>query len=158
MPASNQTLSEVDGLTQLSFVIQQMLERRVTEHNLSLIQIRLLGVLRDREPTMTALATLLGLDKSSVSGLVDRAQRRGLVERIPAPDDRRASLVRLTDPGRAIATEVAGRFADDISALLSGLPRGERKTLSQLVSKLLTTLATAQGVDLFDTASSPNSP
>ena len=72
-------LSTVDGLAQLSFLTLGLLERRAGEHAISIIQTRLLGVLRDRTPTMNELATLLGLDKSSATGLVDRAERRGLV-------------------------------------------------------------------------------
>ena len=41
-----------------------LLERRAAEHDLSLIQTRLPGVLRDRTPTMNELARFLGLDKS----------------------------------------------------------------------------------------------
>src|SRR5579862_7310644 len=74
-------LSTVDGLAQLSFLIHRALERRAAERDMSIIQMRLLGVLRDRRPTINELGRLLGLDKSSVSGLVDRAQRRGLVAR-----------------------------------------------------------------------------
>jgi len=72
-------LSPVDGLAQLSFVIQGLLERQAVAHDLTMAQVRLLGVLRDRTPTMLELARLLGLDKSSTTGLVDRAARRGLV-------------------------------------------------------------------------------
>ncbi len=46
---------------------------------------------------MNELAELLGLDKSSTSGLVDRAQRRGLVRRVPSQLDRRSVRVRLTE-------------------------------------------------------------
>src|ERR1700749_4966555 len=97
-------LSPVDGLAQLSFVIQGMLERRAAGHHLSLAQVRLLGVLRDRMPTMNELARRLGLDKSSTTGLVDRAERRGLVARVPSATDRRSGLVRPTDEGGAFVS------------------------------------------------------
>src|ERR1700743_633317 len=111
-------LSPVDGLAQLSFLVQRMLERRAAEHDLSLIQTRLLGVLRDRRPTINELVELLGLDKSSVSGLVGRAERRGLVQRTPSTVDRRSVLVSLTDDGRALVDEVAARFAAEVETLL----------------------------------------
>jgi len=63
-------LSAVDGLVQLSFLVQNALTRRAVDHGLSLIQTRLLGILRDREPGMNELATLLELDKSSITGLI----------------------------------------------------------------------------------------
>ena len=151
-PAARKQLSLVDGLAQLSFLIQGLLERRAAEHHLSIVQTRLLGVLRDRTPTMNELARFLGLDKSSVTGLVDRAERRGLVARVPSATDRRAVLVSLTDEGRSFVSQAAGAFEADVSALLSRLPPRERETLSRIVSRLLVTHASDRGIDLFATA------
>ena len=55
---------------------------------------------RDREPTMQELARLLDSDKSSVTGLVDRAEKRALVQRMPSTDDHRVIRVSLTSSGR----------------------------------------------------------
>lgn len=145
-------LSTVDGLAQLSFVVLSTLERRAGEHELSIAQTRLLGVLRDRRPTMIELAGLLGLDKSSVTGLVDRAQRRGLVVRVPSSEDRRSVRVALSDHGRRLVGEVAGGFAHDISQLLAALDPGQRELLSTLVSQVLVAHAGARGIDLFAVA------
>ena len=145
-------LSPVDGLAQLSFLVQGMLERRAAEHDLSMVQTRLLGVLRDRTPTMNELARFLGLDKSSVTGLVDRAERRGLVARVPSAADRRAVLVSLTDQGRSLVSAAAAGFGSDISALLGHLPARDQETLSRLVSRLLVAQAADQGIDLFATS------
>jgi len=125
--------------------------RHAAEHSLSLVQTRLLGVLRDREPTMNELARLLELDKSSVTGLVDRAERRCLVERIPSPADGRAVLVRISDEGRSLVSQVSVRFEADVSKMLDCLPVSDRDALSRLVSRLLVAHATNQGVDLFAT-------
>ena len=144
-------LSSADGLAQLSFLIHAILERRAREQDLSIIQLRLLGVLRDRKPTMNELARLLGLDKSSVTGLIDRAERRGLVMRVPSATDRRAVLVSLTDHGRSLAAAGAARFEADITLLLEHLPPADRDALSQLISRLLVAHATAQGIDMFAT-------
>jgi MarR family transcriptional regulator, lower aerobic nicotinate degradation pathway regulator len=148
-----QQLAPVDGLAQLSFLIHGMLERRAAEHDLSMIQTRLLGVLRDRRPTMNELARLLGLDKSSVTGLVDRAERRGLVMRVPSAKDRRAVLVSLTDDGRSLVSQAAVSFEADVSALLDRLPPRDRATLSRLISRLLVAQAAGQGIDLFPVGS-----
>jgi DNA-binding MarR family transcriptional regulator len=142
-------LDPVDGLAQLSFVIMGLLERRAAEHDLSVPATRLLGVLRDREPTMQQLARLLELDKSSVTGLVDRAERRGLVARVPSPSDKRAVLVRLTDDGRSLVSATAGLFATDVTAMLGHLSGRDRATLSRLVSRLLVAHAAGRGIDLF---------
>lgn len=144
-----QRLSPVDGLAQLSFVIQEILERLAAEHDISIIQARLLGVLRDREPTMNELARLLGLEKSSVTGLVDRAERRGLVARVPSSTDGRAVLVTLTAEGRSLVSSVSGDFEDEVSTMLRRLPARDREALSRLVSRLLVAHAADHDVDLF---------
>jgi MarR family transcriptional regulator, lower aerobic nicotinate degradation pathway regulator len=155
-PATQQELSPADGLAQLSFLVQGILERRAREYDLSIIQVRLLGVLRDRMPTMNELARLLGLDKSSVSGLVDRAERRGLVERVPSAADRRAVLVCLTDRGRSLASAGAARFDVDISLLLERLPPSGRDALSRLITRLLVAYAADAGIELFASRQTEN--
>jgi MarR family transcriptional regulator, lower aerobic nicotinate degradation pathway regulator len=145
-------LSPVDGLAQLSFLTIGLLERRAGEHQLSVVQTRLLGVLRDRTPTMNELATLLGLDKSSATGLVDRAERRGLVRRVASNADRRVVLVDLTDAGRALVAEVSGGFASDVGTLLERLSPSDRSVLVGLVSRLLVADADAHDVSLFPVA------
>src|SRR3954463_8781947 len=77
----------LDDLAQLAFVLQGTLERVADEFELSLVQLRLLGILRDREPGMLELSKFLTLDKSSVTGLVSRAEKRELVRRKSAPAD-----------------------------------------------------------------------
>jgi len=106
---------------------------------------------------MNELARLLDLDKSSVTGLVDRAQRRGLVVRAPSAADRRAALVRLTGHGRALAAAGAARFEADISLLLERLPPADRDVLSRLISRLLVAHASDHGFDLFATIDTGNS-
>jgi DNA-binding MarR family transcriptional regulator len=150
--ATDQQLSSVDGLAQLSFLTIGLLERRAGEHRISVIQTRLLGVLRDRTPTMHELAALLGVDKSSATGLVDRAQRRGLVTRVPSSADGRVVLVDLTEAGRALVAEVSTGFESEVETLLQRLPPPDRAELARLVSRLLVAHADAHGVDLFPVA------
>ncbi len=149
-------MSTVDGLAQLSFLVQGLLERRASEHDLSIIQTRLLGVLRDRQPTMNELAKLLQLDKSSVSGLVDRAERRGHVVRVPSSTDRRSVLVTLTVEGRSLVLRAAARFEADVTALLDPISRSDRARLSELVSHILVANASRIGVDLFPSSTAPD--
>ncbi len=129
-------LGIVDALAQLTFLVQGRLARHAAAHDLSMIQTRLLGVLHDRVPTMQELARLLELDKSSVSGLVDRAEKRGLVSRIPSSDDRRAVGVNLTSSGRRVVSGVVGAFQADIAAATRCLSVTERKQLSTLATRI----------------------
>ena len=147
-------LDPVDALAQVSFLVQGALERRAGEHGLSLIQTRLLGILRDRTPTMNELAELLGLDKSSTSGLVNRAQRRGFVRRVPSQLDRRSVRVRLTDQGRELVRDVSALFAIDIAAMLAPLAAEAQAELTTHLSRMVVAHAASHGVDLFATGTS----
>ncbi len=95
---------DCDALAQLSFLVHNALAEIAGEHELSIVQTRLLGILRDREPSMIELGRHLGLDKSSVTGLVDRAQRRGLVTRTVSATDRRSYQVSSRRPGGSSPT------------------------------------------------------
>ncbi len=148
-------LGLIDSLVQLSFLIQATLTRIAAAYELSVVQIRLLGALRDRRPGMNELATLLGLDKSSVTGLVDRAERRGLLKRSVSSRDRRVYEVGLTARGRAIADRVGAEFACEAGRLTQGLEPREQKLLSELITAVLLTDAGERGIELFPTRSSP---
>jgi DNA-binding MarR family transcriptional regulator len=97
---------------------------------------RLLGILRDREPGTLVLARYLELDKSSVTGLVDRAERRGLVERVADPDDGRAVRIRLTRGGRALVTKGVAEMSDELAATTADLTDPQRHRLSALLSRI----------------------
>lgn len=129
-------LGIVDALVQLSFAVQGVLARVADGYELSLVQVRLLGVLRDCEPSMMELASFLSLDKSSVTGLVDRAERRGLVRRTTPPEDCRTVHVALTDRGRELAQAFAAQVERDLVVLVEPLSAAERKRLSVLASRV----------------------
>jgi DNA-binding MarR family transcriptional regulator len=136
-PEPFEDLGIADALAQLSFLVQATLARRAGVQDLSMIQVRLLGVLRDREPTMNQIASLLGLDKSSVTGLVARASERGLVARKASDRDRRTTHVSLTARGRKLAQQLTRQFESDVTALTETLTARERATLSSLASQVV---------------------
>ncbi|MFD1887165.1 MarR family winged helix-turn-helix transcriptional regulator [Paenibacillus wenxiniae] len=127
----------VDHLVQLTYLIQTILLEAGAEHELSFIQIRLLGILRDREPGMQELAHHLNLDKSSVTGLINRAERRDMVERVPSPTDRRSFSVRLTDKGKDIVRTVGDEIERRIHNAARNLTEAERVQLTTLSAKML---------------------
>ncbi|MFD0691897.1 MarR family winged helix-turn-helix transcriptional regulator [Actinomadura fibrosa] len=135
--AHDDGLDIVDGLVQLSFEVQAVLARVAADLDLSLAQVRLLGILRDRDAEMLQLAAHLGLDKSSVTGLVSRAERRELVRRVPSPRDGRAVLVTLTPRGRRLTRDGEQRIRGAIRALTAGLDQHEQDTLTALAARIL---------------------
>ena len=124
----------VDALAQLSWHVQSSIGDAAAARGVSLTQLRLLGILRDRQPEMLALARYLRLDKSSVSGLVTRAESRGLVERIPLANDGRRVAVRLTAIGRALAVELEADVEKHLAPLIDGMSDAQRSALVALVA------------------------
>ena len=134
-----QTLSThelIGALARASLAVQQTFERAAATHGIPPTQARLLGTLSDRAPTINELAELLGLDKSSTSGLVDRAQGRGLVRRVPSQLDRRSVRVRVTDQGRALADEVDSHFQNALASMLDAVPAQDHAVLAAHLNAL----------------------
>lgn len=123
----------VDALVRTTFEVAGVLTRIGGEHDLSLTQLRVLGILRDRRARITDLAAYLGLDKSTMSGLIDRAQRRGLLTRGKNPEDGRVVEVYMTPAG----LELVQRVGDDIQrALAPATGRLDPEQLDRLVNLL----------------------
>jgi DNA-binding MarR family transcriptional regulator len=132
------TPSEVrDSLVQVSFTVIALLSQVAAANDLSLTQLRVLAILRDREPKMAELAAFLGLDPSSVSGLVDRAVARGLVRRAASSDDGRAVRVSLTPDGRRLAELGTGEAGALLAPMLGRLGSVDQKRLTALLDRLL---------------------
>ncbi len=143
-------LGLVDGLAQLTFAVQGALGRIAAAHDLSVVQARLLGILRDRRPTLKELAGFLQLDKSSVTGLVDRAEQRGLVERSPSPDDGRSVQVSLTAAGQDLVDRATSAFDREIADLVADLSPAQRSRLSATATVVVARDARRRGIDIFD--------
>jgi DNA-binding MarR family transcriptional regulator len=133
-PASTET---IDSLVQVSFTVIALLSRVAAEHDLSLTQMRVLAILRDHEPTMAELAVYLGLERSSVSGLIDRAVKRGLVRRDPSRDDGRAVRLSLTPDGRHLARLGAEEVAALMAPMTGSLTSADQKRLGILLHRML---------------------
>ncbi len=127
----------MDGLVQVSFTVIALLTRVAAAHDFSLTQLRVLAILRDHTPTMGELADHLGLERSSVSGLVDRAVQRGLVRRDTSPQDARAVRVSLTAKGRRLARPIEDEVALLLAPMTSRLSAADQKRLGALLGQLL---------------------
>ncbi|UWE08729.1 MarR family winged helix-turn-helix transcriptional regulator [Actinacidiphila bryophytorum] len=137
MSGESAELDTVDALVQLSFLVQGVLTDVAAAYDVSLVQLRLFGILRDRTPGMLELATHLGLDKSSMTGLVTRAEKRGLVQRRPSPHDGRGVLVSLTPEGHRITDLGAAEITRRVTALCADLTPAEAADLRGLASRII---------------------
>jgi DNA-binding MarR family transcriptional regulator len=127
----------MDRLIEVSFRITGMLTRIAAETDLSLTQLRLVAILRDRRPRMAELAEYLGLDRSTISGLIDRAVARGIVERSGNPGDGRVVHIQLTEAGRHLADRLTADMAAAVAKLTGRLGGAERADLLYLLARML---------------------
>jgi DNA-binding MarR family transcriptional regulator len=103
----------------------------------SLTGLRLLLVLHETDLRMSELAGFLGLDKSSVTGLVARSERRGLVSKRRDSADARVTVVSATPAGRELADAVRAQLAAALGSAAFGLSESDQRTLIRLLTKLL---------------------
>src|SRR3954451_14848721 len=83
-----------------------------SEFDLSPPQVRALGVLDpDRPVPMSELADALHCDNSNVTGIVDRLEDRGLVERRSAAHDRRVKMLAVTEEGARVREALVERMS-----------------------------------------------
>jgi DNA-binding MarR family transcriptional regulator len=137
MVPDDSTDALVDGLVRSAFQVMGVLTRIGAEHDLSLTQLRVLGIVRDRRPRMSDLAAFLGLDKSTLSGLIARAERRGLLTRGTSPEDKRAVVVLITDAGRDLTHRLYEEARDALAPATGRLDPERREQLAQLLEPLL---------------------
>jgi DNA-binding MarR family transcriptional regulator len=105
------------------------------EFDLSPQQARALRWLDDPLP-MGALAEALHCDASNVTGITDRLESRGLVERSPGERDRRVKHLVLTDEGRTLRDRLLTRLHAE-SPVVDPLTDEERATLKRLLHRII---------------------
>ena len=86
--------------------------------------------------TLGELGGRVYLDSSTLTGIIDRMERSGFVERHINPDDRRSVLVYLTAKGKELAPQVV-KFADELDARLrEPFSAGEMETFEGILKRL----------------------
>ncbi|MCP3821218.1 MarR family transcriptional regulator [Streptomyces sp. A3M-1-3] len=106
------------------------------KHQLTGAQARVLGLLSIEPLPMRRIAQKLKCEPSNVTGIIDRLEARGLVERRPDPADRRVKLAAPTAEGR----QTAARLRDSLDFArepLAGLSVDERTVLRDLLKRML---------------------
>jgi MarR family transcriptional regulator, organic hydroperoxide resistance regulator len=106
-----------------------------SEFKLSPPQVMALRMLDPEQPMpMSELAGALRCDNSNVTGIVDRLEDRGLVERRSATHDRRVKMLTVTDDGARVRAEIIARFAQAPEPLAQ-LPLEDQRTLRDIMRR-----------------------
>ncbi|MBQ1088005.1 MarR family winged helix-turn-helix transcriptional regulator [Streptomyces sp. B93] len=130
------TLEVVDLIGSVVARYHDEYEEAAAEHALTGAQAKLLGLLSLDPLPMRKLAHKLKCEPSNVTGIVDRLESRGLVERRSDPNDRRVKLAAATAEGRRVARDLRESLSFAREPL-AGLSEGERLALRDLLQRML---------------------
>ena len=132
-------LARTHALVQSFLALSERMRRhfsaRVEELDLTPPQAHLLRELVSGPRPMGELAGRLSCDASNVTGLTDRLEARGLVERRPSPGDRRVKVLLLTEEGHRVHRALWERLMTD-SPVTTGLSRQQQATLLATLQQL----------------------
>jgi DNA-binding MarR family transcriptional regulator len=98
---------------------------------------------------ITTLAMKLGLDPSTVGRQVSAMTLAGLVDRTPAPEDRRRSIVVATEEGRVRARRVHERRRDNLAVMFGGVPEEELRVIGESFARYNQAVARHYDVSLL---------
>ncbi|MFF5935941.1 MarR family winged helix-turn-helix transcriptional regulator [Streptomyces sp. NPDC012508] len=130
------TLEVVELIGAVVARYHQEYEQAASEHSLTGAQARVLGLLSLEPVPMRKIAQKLQCEPSNVTGIVDRLESRGLVERRPDPADRRVKLAAPTPEGLDTARRL-GESLDFAREPLGQLTDVERTLLRDLLKRML---------------------
>lgn len=129
-------MDDVDAVTRAVLTASRLLvavsarSLAEVEERVTLPQFRMLVVLHTRGATkLVALADLLGVAPSTAMRMVDRLIAAGLADRQTNPDNRRETLLRLTEEGRRTVENVTARRRAEIAAIVERLAPKQRAAL-----------------------------
>lgn len=110
-----------------------VLTARLAALDLTTVQAHALRVLDPARPlAMSELADALYCHASNVTGIVDRLESRGLVERRPGTDDRRVKTLVLTPEGAEVRAQVVALLSEPPEAI-ARLPEADQRALRDLL-------------------------
>lgn len=112
-------------------LIRRRFEEEASAHGFTLPQWRALAeIYRSEGIAQVSLAAALDVDQMTVSGIVSRLEKRGLIDRYPDPNDSRAKLARLTPAGRALIANAKNVGRALYEHALDGLSTADRVTMA----------------------------
>jgi len=129
--ARQETLDAVLAeLNQISFRDFQGALKRFHEGALSLVHLNLLMLLRFNGPlTMSRLAELLDVSVASATGIVDRMEKKGVIERRRSDEDRRVVEVSVTDKGQQVFTTMQAERQANMMRMISKISDADLRAL-----------------------------
>jgi MarR family 2-MHQ and catechol resistance regulon transcriptional repressor len=136
-PATARALKLWVVLSRATTSVERRAREDVARHDLTLAEFGVLEALYHKGPMLAGEVQRRTLVSSGgITYLVDRLAARGLVERRPCPDDRRANYVALTAAGTDFVARIFPEHAAAIAGALSALSPRDQATATSLIRRL----------------------
>jgi DNA-binding MarR family transcriptional regulator len=120
---------------------------RLVRMGVSMAQVHIMYTLqRNGEMPMSRLADVLQVSLSNATGLIDRIEERGFVERTRVPEDRRVVMIRVTDAGRRMLEEVDAISSDLLRSVFGRIGRSQVAAVGRAIADLRRGLEETTGV------------
>lgn len=132
------TMAAVTGLMRVQQIVQSAVDTALKPHGLTFARYEALVLLtfaRAASLPMRVMGERLQLHPTSVTNIVDRLEKDGLVKRMPHPTDRRTTLIEITEDGRQ-RREQATEAVTRIDFGLQGLTERQTEQLIELLTKV----------------------
>jgi len=128
-------LADFIMFAQRSFLLD--LSKELNKGNVSYAQFFLLGYLANEDYlTMTDISKKMGHSTAAATGLVDRLEKLGYVQRLHAADDRRKVMVQITRKGIEMVSRLRNSIADSISEVMAAQESGGDEMVQPVYSQL----------------------
>ena len=129
-------------------LMKRRFEEQARTHGITLPQWRALAQIAQNDCiSQVALASQVDTDPMTMSGILDRLEKRGLIDRFPDPADSRAKLARLTETGSALYTLARNLGRSMYDAALEGVSAADRETVETVLNRMRDNLS-GQSADL----------
>ncbi|MEM6653824.1 MAG: MarR family transcriptional regulator [Pseudomonadota bacterium] len=126
-----------DAICQFIPPFLRYLREALVGANISPARFQVLQVLSESEPLpMVELARRLAVTRRNVTTLIDGLEKEGLAKRLEHPEDRRSTLIELTDQGRTVFDEAAKLHRIHLEALFENISPAERETVAGALTHL----------------------
>jgi len=140
------------SIYEVSKLLKREFEEQSRAHGLSLPQWRVIHQLAQVDGvSQVSLAASIDVTPMTMSGIIERLEARGLVERVADPGDSRAKLVRSTAQSRAMAAEGFAIRNVILENALAGFSDAERIALRELLQRVQSNLS-AQSAETKESA------
>lgn len=114
------------------------LDRELAKFDISAPQLIVLAYVANKEADSAAsLCKSISYDPGAMTRMIDRLQEKGLIRRVPNPEDRRATNLELTAAGKALYPQLLGAKEIVQAQFLRGFSKDEARLLERLLNRLL---------------------